>query len=497
MEGKAAGPGVTVREVLLGRDVRAPEILSRSAVSRSYLLRRCASVVGLAFIDLGSFAVAVLLARHILANEHGPVRVFSAPNLAVMAAALVSIFAVHQLYGLQAARADRRRQVSAALCVLVAALALDAVSRAWIPLDVVVGWLVAMGLIAAGREGYGACLRVVFGFDLESKRTILLGSADSCVALQGWRQSHPVSPRPVVIGVVGDDVPDRAWQERTGIPVLGLLRDIETIVRRARPDQLVVVDREVEVRHLVELAELCRRHKLVLKLADLEMRFTSAGVCLVPGLDEPLFCSTPAARSGAGWLLKRATDRVLAAVLLVLVSPLLAVAAVAIKLTSPGPVVYAAERVGLGQRRFRCYKLRTMRVDAPELQAQLEAHNETDGAIFKIRDDPRVTPVGRWLRALSIDELPQLVNVLRGDMSLVGPRPLPVRDDQLLAAWHKQRHVVLPGMSGLWQVRGRSDAAFADMIRLDLMYVESWSLWLDLTIFLRTPWAVIGSRGAY
>jgi exopolysaccharide biosynthesis polyprenyl glycosylphosphotransferase len=496
VEGKAVEPGFAVREVLLGRDVRAPEILSRSAVSRSYLLRRCASVAGLVLIDLASFGIAALLARHILANEHGPVQVFSALHLLVMAAALVAIFAANQLYGLHLARQNRRRQVSAVLCVLAAALALDRITGAWIPLDIVVGWLICVGLLVAGRESFDACLRVLFGFDLESKRTIVLGSPSSCAALVEWRRRFPMSPRPVVIGLVGDETPDRSWQKRMGIPSLGSLPDIEKIVARTHPDQLVVVDREVEVSHLVELAGLCRRRKMVLKLADPVMRF-SDGVCLVPDLAEPLFVSAPPARSGAAWLLKRATDHLLAGCLLVLVSPLLAVLAVAIKATSPGPIIYAAERIGLGQRRFRCYKLRTMRVDAPELQAQLEQHNEADGAMFKIKDDPRVTPLGRWLRALSIDELPQLVNVLRGDMSLVGPRPLPVRDDELLADWHKQRHVVLPGMTGLWQVRGRSDASFGDMIRLDLIYIESWSPWLDLTIFLRTPWAVIGSRGAY
>jgi exopolysaccharide biosynthesis polyprenyl glycosylphosphotransferase len=496
VEGKAVESGFAVREVLLGRDVRAPEILSRSAVSRSYLLRRSASVAGLTIIDLVSFGIAALLARHILANEHGPVRVFSNVHLAVMAAALVGILAVNQLYGLHAARQNRRRQVIAALCVLAAALALDGMTGAWIPLDIVVGWLIAMGLLAAGRESYDACLRVVFGFDLESKRTIILGSPAACTALIEWRRRFPTSPRPVVIGLVGDEPPDSDWQQRMGIPALGSLHDIERIVAHAHPDQLVVVDRDVEVSHLVELAGLCRRRKMVLKLADPVTRF-SHGVCLVPDLAEPLFVSAPPVRSGAGWLLKRIADHMLAALLLVLVSPLLAVLAVAIKVTSPGPIFYAAERVGLSQRRFRCYKLRTMRADAAALQAQFELHNEADGAIFKIKDDPRVTPIGRWLRALSIDELPQLVNVLRGDMSLVGPRPLPVRDHDLLAAWHKQRHVVLPGMTGLWQVRGRSDAPFADMIRLDLIYIESWSPWLDLTIFLRTPWAVIGSRGAY
>jgi lipopolysaccharide/colanic/teichoic acid biosynthesis glycosyltransferase len=185
-----------------------------------------------------------------------------------------------------------------------------------------------------------------------------------------------------------------------------------------------------------------------------------------------------------------------AAVLLVLASPLLAIVAVAIKLGSPGPVLYAAQRVGLGQQPFRCYKFRTMKADAQALQTQLESQNEADGAIFKIKNDPRVTRLGRWLRALSIDELPQLINVLCGNMSLVGPRPLPLRDNDLLAAWHKRRHVVLPGMTGLWQVSGRSDASFAEMIRLDVRYIDSWSPWLDFSVMARTVSAVVGSHGA-
>jgi exopolysaccharide biosynthesis polyprenyl glycosylphosphotransferase len=274
------------------------------------------------------------------------------------------------------------------------------------------------------------------------------------------------------------------------------LQDIDTIIERTRPDQLMVVDREVEVRHLAELAGLCRRRNLVLKLADPDMRFADDDMCLVPDQVEPLFVSAPSAHSGAAWLVKRGSDVVLAAVLLVLAAPLMAVVAAAIKLTSPGPVFYAAERVGLGQRPFPCYKFRTMRADAQSLQAALELHNEADGAIFKIEHDPRITPVGRWLRALSIDELPQLVNVLRGEMSLVGPRPLPLRDNELLEAWHKRRHVVLPGMTGPWQVAGRSKTSFAEMIRLDLEYVDAWSPWLDLSILLCTVKTVFSRRGA-
>jgi lipopolysaccharide/colanic/teichoic acid biosynthesis glycosyltransferase len=138
-----------------------------------------------------------------------------------------------------------------------------------------------------------------------------------------------------------------------------------------------------------------------------------------------------------------------------------------------------------------------MHNDAPALQAQLEAQNEADGAIFKMRDDPRVTPVGRVLRKLSIDELPQLINVLRGEMSLVGPRPLPMRDNGLMEATAKRRHVVLPGITGMWQVSGRSDTSFDDMIDLDFTYIDSWSFWLDVKILCRTVKAVFASEGAY
>jgi lipopolysaccharide/colanic/teichoic acid biosynthesis glycosyltransferase len=142
-------------------------------------------------------------------------------------------------------------------------------------------------------------------------------------------------------------------------------------------------------------------------------------------------------------------------------------------------------------------KFRTMVAGAAEQQGQLEAANEAEGALFKIKDDPRVTRVGRVLRRLSIDELPQLVNVARGEMSLVGPRPLPLRDYSLLEDWHRARYLVLPGMTGLWQISGRSGLAFDDLVRLDFAYLERWSIWLDISIIARTIPAVIAGRGAY
>ena len=142
-------------------------------------------------------------------------------------------------------------------------------------------------------------------------------------------------------------------------------------------------------------------------------------------------------------------------------------------------------------------KFRTMVAGAERRQAALEGANEASGALFKIRDDPRVTGVGRFLRRFSLDEVPNVVNVLRGEMSLVGPRPLPLRDYGRLEDWHRRRSNVLPGMSGLWQIAGRSDLSFDDLVRLDFYYLENWSLWLDITILLKTVPAVVARRGAY
>ena len=142
-------------------------------------------------------------------------------------------------------------------------------------------------------------------------------------------------------------------------------------------------------------------------------------------------------------------------------------------------------------------KFRTMIAGAEEQQSALELENEAGGALFKIRDDPRVTRIGRLLRRYSIDEAPQVLNVLWGEMSLVGPRPLPVRDYDLLEEWHRKRYLVLPGMTGLWQISGRSALSFDDLVRLDFYYLENWSVWLDITILAKTVPAVVSQRGAY
>jgi lipopolysaccharide/colanic/teichoic acid biosynthesis glycosyltransferase len=210
------------------------------------------------------------------------------------------------------------------------------------------------------------------------------------------------------------------------------------------------------------------------------------------------FAAAAAARSTA----KRLIDVVGAAMGLVLLFPLMMVIALLVRLSSPGPALFRQLRQGHGGRPFWFLKFRTMAVDAEHRLRDLESLNEAAGGVlFKIRRDPRVTPLGRWLRRTSLDELPQLLNVLRGEMSMVGPRPLQMRDSALLEQLEPEAYArrlsVLPGLTGAWQVGGRSETDAQGMLQLDLDYIERWSLWRDLGILCRTVGAVLRGRGAY
>lgn len=188
------------------------------------------------------------------------------------------------------------------------------------------------------------------------------------------------------------------------------------------------------------------------------------------------------------FLAKRLIDIVAAIVIILLLAPLYLGISLAVWMSSPGPVIYRSARIGLGGRRFGCLKFRSMRKGADQLQHQLEQLNEAEGAVFKIERDPRVTAVGRWLRSSGLDELPQAFNVLLGSMSLVGPRPLPLRDCALLPAETWRRHSVLPGISGPWQLDPERHVDEALLARLDLAYVDRWSLWTDARVLSRTVW---------
>jgi exopolysaccharide biosynthesis polyprenyl glycosylphosphotransferase len=201
--------------------------------------------------------------------------------------------------------------------------------------------------------------------------------------------------------------------------------------------------------------------------------------------------------TGARRVIKSAFDRAFALVALLLTAPLFLLVALVIRLADGGPALFRQTRVGRDGRAFIVYKFRTMVLDAEERLAQLAEHNEQGGVLFKIRNDPRITTVGGWLRRWSVDELPQLINVLLGEMSLVGPRPALPREAAMYGDQVRRRLAVKPGLTGLWQVSGRSDLSWDESVRLDLRYVENWSFVLDLQILWKTCAAVIHGSGAY
>ncbi|GAC1433984.1 MAG: sugar transferase [Solirubrobacteraceae bacterium] len=285
--------------------------------------------------------------------------------------------------------------------------------------------------------------------------------------------------------------------EIKGLASLGAIDQLGEVIAEHRVDEVIIADANFPQQQAVELVDECHQRGVRVRIAPSTMEILIHRAEFVPGQSVPLFELKPPVFEGIDFVLKRGFDLVVASLLMVVLSPILLAIIIAVRLSSPGPALYRSIRPGIGGVPFACLKFRTMRHDADQLQNDLELQNEASGALFKIRDDPRLTRVGKLLRHFSLDELPQLINVLRGQMSLVGPRPLPQRDYERLEAWHMKRYLVLPGMTGLWQVSGRSDLDFDDLVRLDFLYLERWSVFLDLTILMKTVPAVLGRRGAF
>jgi exopolysaccharide biosynthesis polyprenyl glycosylphosphotransferase len=281
------------------------------------------------------------------------------------------------------------------------------------------------------------------------------------------------------------------------LPVLGDLKALPRVLATQRVDEVILADSEFGERELLETVEQAHRRGVKVKIAPKTTELLVQRADYVPGQSVPLFEVHSPVFAGGEWVLKRTFDLVVSAAVLVAGLPLWLLIAAGVTLSSPGPVLYRDRRIGLGEREFDMLKFRTMYSDAAEHQPYLEHANEASGPLFKMRRDPRVTPLGALLRRFSLDEVPQLLNVLRGEMSLVGPRPLPLRDYDQLEDWHRKRYNVLPGVTGLWQISGRSNLGFDDLVRLDFYYLENWSLWMDIAILAKTIPAVVSGAGAY
>jgi exopolysaccharide biosynthesis polyprenyl glycosylphosphotransferase len=322
------------------------------------------------------------------------------------------------------------------------------------------------------------------------RRAILVGEGRSLEHLHGSLGSARSGIEYDFVGVVSLTPPP-------GLALLGRRDELGEILARTHTDEVILSEADFTEHTVLEIVETAHRYGVKVRLAPRTTELLVQQGEYVPGQGVPLFELRPPVLTGTDWAVKRAFDLVVCGAVALVGLPLWLLVALAIKLDSRGPVLYVDRRVGVGEREFGMLKFRTMVAGASEQQEELEAANEASGALFKIRDDPRVTRVGRMLRRLSLDELPQVLNVLRGEMSLVGPRPLPLRDYRLLQEWHRRRYLVLPGVTGLWQISGRSNLGFDDLVRLDFTYLENWSVWLDVSIILRTLPAVLSKKGAY
>nr|WP_235206438.1 sugar transferase [Actinomadura madurae] len=314
-------------------------------------------------------------------------------------------------------------------------------------------------------------------------------AAEEALPRDGHRRGVPA---------VGAGVGGRRGRRGGGLPVLGDFGQAAVVADRIGADSVAVLAcPEMDGVALRRLAWQIERNDVELVVAPALMDVTGPRISIRPVSGLPLLHVEHPELDGGRKVLKGLFDRVAALAGIVLLSPLMALIAVLIKLSGNGPVLFRQTRVGRGGREFTVLKFRTMVQDAEARRLELLAANENDGVLFKIREDPRVTAVGRRLRRYSLDELPQLFNVLRGEMSLVGPRPpLPEEVAQYGGDVYR-RLVVKPGLTGLWQVSGRSDLSWEESVRLDLRYVDNWTLALDLQIMWKTWSAVVRGSGAY
>jgi exopolysaccharide biosynthesis polyprenyl glycosylphosphotransferase len=327
------------------------------------------------------------------------------------------------------------------------------------------------------------------------RRVVAVGHARVAADLATELRRETYHGLSVVAACVTD--PD-AGGEVDGIPYIGGLRNVTEVVARYKADTVAVLAcPEMSGVRLRELAWELEKTGTDLCVAPALLDVAGPRTTIRPVAGLPLLHVDHPEFTGAKQVIKDAFDKLVGLTALAILAPIFVAVAMAIRFNDGGPAFFRQTRVGKDGRGFTVYKFRTMVMDAEDRKTQLAVSNESDGVLFKMRKDPRITSVGGWLRRYSLDELPQLINVVRGDMSLVGPRPALPDEAARYGDYVRRRLVVKPGMTGLWQVNGRSDLSWEESVRLDLRYVENWSLVLDLQIIWKTASAVITGSGAY
>ena len=368
------------------------------------------------------------------------------------------------------------------------------------PLFIAIFWLFTTVVAAGSRLALRTWLRYIRKKGRNSRNMLIIGTNRRAVEFAKTVQSQPeLGYR--IIGFSDEDWAGSRELSAHGLSLLCGLATLPTFLRHNVVDEVVLA---LPIRsfhsHASRIAVLCEQQGIILRmLSDVfNLKNTRASAEELDGAG--FITHSTIVMEGWPLLAKRIFDFAVALSLLILLSPFLLVIAVLIKLTSSGPVIFVQKRVGLNKRTFNIYKFRTMVANAEHGLQAIEHLNEVSGPVFKIKNDPRLTPIGKFLRKSSVDELPQLFVVLKGDMSLVGPRPLQLRDYELFTEgcedWQRCRFSVRPGITCLWQVNGRNSIPFEKWMELDLQYIQKWSLWLDLKILVKTIPVVLRGSGA-
>jgi len=365
---------------------------------------------------------------------------------------------------------------------------------------VVMFWVAATLSLVLSRAGIRAGLAYARRHGRNTRNMLVIGTNARAVQMVQRIQRKPeLGYR--VLGFADEEWRGMEEFRKHGHSLVSDLDALPTYVRRNVVDE-VVIALPIRSYHTFasEVASACEQQGIVVRFQSNIFDLKEARQRTEELDGDPLISHESTISDFWGLMVKRAIDIVVSLTAIIIVSPVLLLTALLVKLTSPGPVLFVQKRLGLNKRMFNIYKFRTMVVDAEARLKDLEHKNEADGAVFKIKNDPRITPIGGFLRKTSIDELPQLFNVLKGEMSLVGPRPLQVRDYELFEVhcqdWQRKRFSVRPGITCLWQIMGRSSTTFERWMELDLQYIRTWSVWLDLEILAKTLPAVLRGSGA-
>ena len=483
----------------LRRDVRARRPSLISALIHARALERVARVLSLLALDLVGIAGAIFTALAFKEFVRGnfsfdDVRHTTEEYVPFVFLVTALLFSRSGLYSRREARPGFAAIVAGLTLAAGAALAFAIVNG----LDFSSYYIFYGGLffaliwVSVLRWGYERATGLLLRALGRRRRAILVGSGEQIDAVAHALADDTSGTRYEPVGYISlTPKPDN------GLRNLGTLGELPRLLEEHHVQEVVIADPDFPPEEAIELVNECHQRRVAVRIAPTTMEIMTHRHELVPGQTVPLFELKPPVFEGADFVIKRSFDLVVASLSLVVLSPVLLGIAAAIKATSPGPALFRSRRPGIGGVPFDCLKFRTMHTDAEQRQEEMESMNEASGALFKIRRDPRVTRVGGLLRRFSLDELPQLVNVLRGEMSMVGPRPLPLRDYSRLDEWHRKRYLVLPGITGLWQVSGRAELDFDELVRLDFLYLERWSIFLDLSILLKTLPAVLRRRGAF